>query len=497
MAIKIRTSTYIPHASHTLLSETYVPRAMPRILSTFDMTAAFVIALFLMPSAVITAASGGIGLVYLVVGCLVFFIPCTLITAQLGALLPHEGSLYNWTHRALGPFWSFFVGFCFWLSGVMAVVTALNGEITMMQGLNAAWLTKPWQQGVVMLAMLAFVGLLATQRSRRIHNLFNAGFILIMLAVLLVALASVVWLASGHAAMISFHHISSWLPGAGTFPVFGLITLNYIGASGPLNLAGELRREQAVIRHLRWGLPLVFACYFVTALAMLIVHGEAAIAGAAIAPFDVITMVSGVLGKFVSNIVVICIMTELLLAALFYVHISARLLMTASIDQRIPVGLARLNRARAPRNAVIAQTLASALLILIIFILAPTIAWFGTPMNLAAIFFSVNLAALTMIWALATAFFFVDIVFLYLRSPKEFCRRRLFPMWIIWSSAAVGFIACMVTIFDALFNSWVANLMSNQAWWEAVGGLAFACLVVTAVCSMLANGEARWEAFSE
>jgi amino acid transporter len=495
--VKIRTSAYTPRAPHTLLSETYVPKAMPHILGTFDMTAAFVIGLFLMPSAVITAASGGVGLVYLVAGCLVFFIPCTLVTAQLGAIFPHEGSLYNWTQQALGPFWSFFVGFCFWLSGVMAVVTALNGEITMMQGLNAAWLAKPWQQGIAMLAMLAFVGVLATQRSRTIHNLFNAGFILIMAAVLLVALSSVVWLKNGHASMISFRQASNWLPGAGTFPVFGLITLNYIGASGPLNLAGELRRPQTVTRHLQWGSPLVFACYLVTALAMLIVHGQAAIAGAAIPPFDVITMVSGVLGRFVGNIVVICVMTELLLAALFYVHISARLLMTASIDLRIPVGLGRLNRWRAPRNAVIVQTLASALLILVIFILAPSIAWPGTPLNPATIFFAVNLAALTMIWALATAFFFIDIVFLYLRSPGEFCRRRLFPMWVIWSSAIVGFLACMVTIFDTLINSWVTNLMSNQTWWYVVGGLACTCLIITAVCSMLANGEARWEAFSE
>src|SRR5947207_15771367 len=96
-------------------SETYVPATMPRIIGTFDMTAAFAVGLSLLPGAVITATVGVAGLSYLMLGGLVFFLPCLLITAQLARMLPHEGSLYNRTHRIVGPFWGFFVSICFWL----------------------------------------------------------------------------------------------------------------------------------------------------------------------------------------------------------------------------------------------------------------------------------------------------------------------------------------------------------------------------------------------
>src|SRR5690348_6829123 len=105
-----------------LPSEIYVPRTMPKVLGTFDMTATLVLAIYAI-AIVPTAVSGGAGAyLYWLIGAVFFLIPCAVATAQLGVMLPYEGSLYNWAYHALGRFWSFFVGLCSWLPGPIVIV---------------------------------------------------------------------------------------------------------------------------------------------------------------------------------------------------------------------------------------------------------------------------------------------------------------------------------------------------------------------------------------
>jgi amino acid transporter len=481
----------------SLPSEDYIPRAMPARLGALDMTAAYVIALFLMPSAVLTALSGVNGIAYLVLGAIVFLVPCAIATAQLGVMFPHEGSLYNWTHKALGGYWSFFIGACFWLTGVIAAVSALNAIASLIQGLNPAWLTQMWQQGVVMLLILGLVCVILWQGSRLVHNLVNAACICILAAVLLTGIAALVWLATGHASVTSFTHLANWTPTLSTCPLFGLITLNYIGTSGPLNLAGEIapgRQRYVVTRHLLWGTPLVFLCYILSTVAILVVRGQAAVASSPAIPFGAITAIDVTLGRDMGDLAVVLILAELIITTLFYTHISARLLLVAGIDRRIPAKMGRLNKHRSPHNAVFFQVAAVAVAVIVIFILVPYVARFGAPANLVTRFFNVNLASLTIIWTIATAFFFINIAILSRRDPIGFRRARIFPLWLLWGSAAVGFAACLVTILDTMLNSWTV-LIPNTSWWYIVGGLTLFYLIACAIASMVANSQANWENF--
>src|SRR6266702_3586527 len=222
-----------------LVSETYIPKAMPPILGTFDMTASYVVALFFIIFAAFSAAGGIVGLVYLLLGAITFFIPCVIAVAQLGVMFPYEGSIYNWTYKALGKYWSFFIGLCFWLTGILAVVTATNGFVTILKGLNNAWLPEPWQQGLVILALIAILGVIGTQRYRTVQNILNVGFCLTLVPVVLIVISTVVWLATGHPSMTNFNHPADWSVNPGNFSLYGLIALIYIGASGPMNMAGE------------------------------------------------------------------------------------------------------------------------------------------------------------------------------------------------------------------------------------------------------------------
>ena len=110
------------------------------------------IVLFANQGSVIQAA-GAAGFVYWIIGFITFLIPGAIVTGQLGLMFPGEGSIYVWTHKALGSFFGFFAGFCAWWPGVLVMVATGDLVMTMLQFLgttqNQNWLSESWQQGLV------------------------------------------------------------------------------------------------------------------------------------------------------------------------------------------------------------------------------------------------------------------------------------------------------------------------------------------------------------
>ncbi len=480
-----------------LLSETYVVKAMPAVLGKRDMTITAIMALFLLTNAVTGAAGGPVSLVYLFLGAIVFFAPCIVAAIQLGVLLPNEGSLFNWTTRSINRFMGFFTGLCFWLTGVLAVTTAGSAFVTTLQGLNANWFAQPWQQGVVILLLAALVAWIGVQRMRLIQNFINLAFLFTMSAVLLVGAAGVVWVLTGHSSATNFADRASWIPVPDTFFLFALITLSYIGASGPLNLAGELRGRgtkeitNTIRQHLLVGAPVVVILYAIVTTSVLVVRGSS------VGPFDGFAAVQQVFGKPVADVAVIFYLVYLIAAMLFYTYASARLVMVAGIDKFIPVRFARLNKYRAPSVATIFHALAVALVVIVVYVVGPALVTLGgSAATTTAEFFTVVAAACTLIWTIATVFFFVDLVFLYRRDPHTFRARRQFPLWVIWLSVLVGGAACLATVIGILVYPWIPLIGSGQ-WWLLVGGLTLILLVIAILASMIASGEASFEDMSE
>jgi len=104
--------TEIPDAFGELPSEEYTAKAMPKVAGPLGLTATYVLIIFFITNTPSAIQAGAGTFTFWIVGGLTFFIPCAICTAQLGHMFPHEGSLYNWTHRAFGGYWSFFVSFC-------------------------------------------------------------------------------------------------------------------------------------------------------------------------------------------------------------------------------------------------------------------------------------------------------------------------------------------------------------------------------------------------
>lgn len=478
-----------------LLSEEYVEQAMPSVMGSIDMTAVYIIAIFFIVNAATAASGGTAAFTYLILGAITFFIPCAIATAQLGHMFPKEGSLYNWTHKALGGYWSFFVGFCGWFPGVLVMVAGADIVVSMLQGLNSNWLAAPWQQGAVIIVVQIISLVLSLQRLRVVQIITNVAMGLIFLATLLIGFSAVAWLLTGHHTATNLFDFSgwniNWNANTGNINLFGLITLAYLGTEVPLNMGGEITGRRVVKRHMLWGTILVLIGYFIATTALLVVQGANV---GNIGGFALVMNVDKTLGPLFGDITAISIIFFFVLVPVVYNNAFARLLLVGGIDQRLPANIGRLNKNRVPYNALIFQSVVAIILTLITFMLTPYLFQLGgKPTDLATEVYNISQAAATLVWAISTTFLFINLAIFYFRDRRSFHEQRIFPMPVLVISVIVGPIACAIAIVDTLFFSWIGSLISNGQWWYIIGGLTVVCIIIAAIGSIFAVSEASWQ----
>lgn len=472
-----------------LPSEDYVREAIPHRLGTFDMTMIFLMIVFFINNPVATVGAGTAAFTYWIIGALVFFLPCIIATTQLGTMFPHEGSLYNWTYKALGNFWSFFVGVSFWVAGMLGMVGSAAIAVTFLQGLNGNWLAEPRLQGVLIVLILIFSSILSMQPFRTVQNLVNVSVLLMLGVIALLGLAALVWLGTGHHVATSFTRASDLAIQPGNYVLFSTVILAYLGANVSMTMGSEITDRSVISRHLSRGGLIVFVSYVIVTLALLVVQGPHA---ASIGPISVINTIDQVFAKFIGNITGVCVIAFFIVFTALLNSIFGRLLLVAALDRRLPIGLGELDENRVPFNAIMFQTIVAALFAAIVFLL-PYLITFGNPVNLAKELFTLSLYAHSQVWAISSAFLFIDLLVLYMRDRQGFHMRRIFPMPVLWFCMLFAPVACVLAIVVTLFYSPIPQLIPNGQWGYLVGGLTVGWLVCAAMVSTLASNEAAWE----
>src|SRR5947209_12797388 len=191
-----------------LRSEQRTGELLPRVLSRVDMLVIFIAIVLFIPNASIVQATQGAGIatyIYWIIGTVTFLLPGAIVTGQLNRFMPVEGSIYVWTHRALGPLLGFFAAFCAWFPGVLVLLSASDTIVTLIQGIgaqafgNAHWLTDPHQQGLVVIGTLLLAALISTLSLALIMKIARVVIIIYGIGIFLVGMTGVIWLLRGHA----------------------------------------------------------------------------------------------------------------------------------------------------------------------------------------------------------------------------------------------------------------------------------------------------------
>src|SRR5213082_3912091 len=153
-------------SSDVLRSERIAGGILPKVLNTFDMIAIFVAIVLFISNAGVIPGAGAAAYIYWILGFVTFLVPGAIVTVQLGLMFPGEGSIYVWTTKAFGAFMGFFAGFCAWWPGVLVMVATGDTVVSLIQQLNSNFLSEPWQQGLVIIAVIALSFVLSVLRFR-------------------------------------------------------------------------------------------------------------------------------------------------------------------------------------------------------------------------------------------------------------------------------------------------------------------------------------------
>jgi glutamate:GABA antiporter len=451
-------------------SEQVAPGMLPKVLNSFDMVVIFVaIVLFIVQASVIQTA-GPAGFVYWILGFLLFLIPGALVTAQLGNMFPEEGSLYVWTHKALGSFWGFFAGFCAWFPGVLVMVATGVLVVTLSQSINPSVFGAPWEQGLVILAVIWFSAVLSLMHFRLTQNYVNFQFFFYAAAIFVIGLSGIIWLAKGNPAANSFA-LEHWKLTSGNWTFFGFVILALLGIEVPLNMGVEIKDSRSIKKYLFWGSIVVMAAYLWTTFGNMVVipikdnnttTGVVQSVQTAIAhPLgDIVALI--LIWFFVSNTVV-------------YNYSFARLLFVSGLERRLPAAMSHVHpRTKVPDTAVIVQSVLASLFTVGIF-MRPSSTDLANKAYLAL------QAAVTVIWCISMVLLFLDIFFVRRWYPRKFQEVRTTSAPLLSASGIVGAAASIVGAVVVFYSPWGPQFTTGE-WRLWVGGLtAVSALVAAAI----------------
>ncbi len=465
-------------ATAALPSERVAPMLLHKVLTTFDLIAIMIGIVLFISNAPIMTGAGPSAYVYWGLGFLTFLIPGAIVTGQLGRMFPGEGSIYLWTHKALGPFLGFFAGFCAWFPGVLGLVATGDGALALLQQLVPQALTAPWQQGVAIIAIIAFSCLLSVLRFRLTQTIINIVFACYASAILLVGVGGLFALLHGHIAPVNYAP-RNFLPTPATFTFYGTVILALLGIEVPLNLGVEVKEERAVTRYLLWGSLCVMVAYLVgtfgvmTAVPLSDQGSPAAVAEA------ISLGIGGPVGHVLGIIATLIFLSFFVFTTAVFNYTFARLLFVSGLDRRLPAVMGRVNHNGVPALAVLVQSALSSLVTVGIFIVAPLTLKVLTPADLATVIYDVLQAALTVIWCVSMATLFVDVVVIRRKYRTHFERLQLAPTWVFYLCVTLGVLASAAGMIVTFTNPWTM-LLSRALWNAGIGGLAALALAVGA-----------------
>jgi signal transduction histidine kinase/L-asparagine transporter-like permease len=440
------------------------------------MLALFITSVLFIPTVSIVEATQREGMatyLYWVLGAVTFLLPGVIVTGQLTRFMPVDGAIYVWTHRALGPRWGFFAGFCAWVAGILALLSTIVAVPVMVQGIGREWLgaspdwlTAPGPQCLFVVGVLLLAGWLATWPLRLIIRIARIVILLYLLGIAVVGLGGIVWLLGGHPpqpALTTSHH------GVGmqSIVLFGVIVLALLGVEVPLNMTAETTQPYASRLFLRWGPPLVLLAYLLGTFGVQAVVPEQT-AGIPYSTLIAVQMVFGIPAAVIVGSLFVCFFV---MSAVLYHVAFARLLFVAGLDQRLPAGLARLNRFAAPSRAITIQTLIALTIVVSTFLLGPLVFTMNTQ-GFSLSIYIVSQATTTVIWCLSVFLLFLDLPLLLgrLRTFLESCPDQLIvPRPLLYLCAAGGAMASLVGIWATFAQSWAPELISTAHWVQSVG----------------------------
>ncbi len=461
-----------------LLREKKTTQQLPSVLTIRDLTVLFVLTVVFISNVNGVQFAGPAAFPYWILGMITFFLPIAYVTQWLAARFPGQGGIYLWAIRILGPQWGFISAFCAWLSGTIAVVSAIEGCTAFFQYLVPTWFSNSLQLCVALVAILLVATFISSLPLRFLMRILFVLAILYFSVFVVQGIAGGLWLAQGHSAAVPLNIPTRWQPNTDNFAVYGIIILALLGTNIPLVLGGEIRGGNVGMIRARhyvwWGSGIAFLAYMVGTFSVMVVVPSSQ-AGTPLANIQVI---QAVFGPSAGSIAAVLVALGHLGIAIAYILMFSRFISVVAKDCYLPRQLAKINRYGVPMLSILVQATIIATITIFSFVIVPSL-FVSTmkPDDLAFATYNVLQAVASMVWIVSSIQLFVlPLWFLYRTKQQKSVSRK--SLLLVVGASCTGIGALTVGMWDTIFNSWIPNLIPNEQWSILVLGIAVLSLTI-------------------
>ncbi|MDT5187271.1 MAG: glutamate:GABA antiporter [Mycobacterium sp.] len=459
-----------PSQRDALMTTELVPeQVLPKVLSTFGLTATYVFIICWITGSSIMAGGGWTAIPMWILGIITFLVPAALAVAELGNLWPGQGGVYIWAYRTMGEKMSFLGGYLSWVPVVLN--TASSPAIVLQLLLLAFHAELGLTVSIVLqLVILWTVVGLALAKLAANQRIMNVTFVIYGVLTLTIFICGVIY-AFDHGSATPFSLHDSLVPNfAGAGFLYGTVLLYLVGVETPFNMGAEfLSVKRSATKMIAWGSAALIAIYLLTTLGTMMVL-----------PSDQIDPVTGVIGNLgVSGFPGLMEGAAVVLAIIVFVAMTtyqvaySRLIFVSGLERHLPRIFTHLNpRTRNPVTAVLIQGVLSSLILVGLY----------SQSSMANVTVYLQ-GGLSVVWLISGFFFFIPLV---IARKKYADRYESEDFWripggmpAVYAVAAIGIVATCAGVYYSFASPWID--VPPATWMTWVGSIAVGTFVLGAI----------------
>ena len=298
---------------------------------------------------------------------LLFYFPMAAVVVLLNRIMPLEGGLYVWAHRAFGNLGGFLTAWNLWFYGVsvaVAILYATPTELAYLIGPRAVWLPESHAASFAIVGMITAVITVAAiyglEVGKWIHNIGGAAMIVLFAGLILLPTWAVGERHLSHQVDPQGLGLALALPTRSlrSLALFGQMLVGALsGLEYTSIFAGESRQPKRNIARSVWIASPIICAMFILGTSSVLVFAQPGSTIDLIAPIPQtlrIALGNSGIGNMVVIAAILLLELRLLGAASYVFSGVTRLPMTVGWDNLLPEWFTRLHpRRKTPVNSIL------------------------------------------------------------------------------------------------------------------------------------------------
>jgi glutamate:GABA antiporter len=453
-----------------LPAELVPEQVLPKVMTTFGLTATYVFIICWLTGSSVMAAGGWTAIPMWVLGIITFLVPAGMAVAELGNLWPGEGGVYIWATRTMGETWGFVGGYLSWIP---VILNAASSPAIIVQFLLLAFHAELGLTVSIILQLVILWGVIGLALAKLAANqrIMNGVFIVYWALTAVIFVSGLVYaLRNGPGTPFDMH--AATVPDfVGNGFLYGTVLLYLLGVETPYNMGAEfLSVRKSGPKMVVWGSIALVLIYLLTTLGTMMVL-----------PSDQIDPVTGVIGMLgtaaprgVMEVAAIVLAGIVFVALMSYQVTYSRLIFVSGLERHLPRIFTHLNpRTRNPVTAILIQGVLSSLILVGLYSQAS--------MANVTIFLQ---GGLSTVWLISGFFFLFPIIVARKKYADRYAEETFWRipggMVGVWITVVVGTIGTIGGVYYSFAKSWIKDV-PDSTWMMWTGGISLGMVALGVV----------------